>query len=59
VTGVDRDPNIIDAGNGIHVVDTGYMRPRLAASHIVIDGDRAADRRHRCGTGCTPIYSQR
>jgi len=42
VTGVDRDPNIVDAGHGIHVVDTGYMRPRLAASHIVIDGDRAA-----------------
>jgi glyoxylase-like metal-dependent hydrolase (beta-lactamase superfamily II) len=39
---VTRDPEIVDAGNGIHVVDTGYVRPRLAASHIVIDGTRAA-----------------
>jgi glyoxylase-like metal-dependent hydrolase (beta-lactamase superfamily II) len=39
---VNRDPEIVDAGNGIHVVDTGYVRPRLAASHIVVDGDRAA-----------------
>jgi glyoxylase-like metal-dependent hydrolase (beta-lactamase superfamily II) len=37
-----RDPNVVAAGNGLHVVDTGYMRARLAASHIVIDGDRAA-----------------
>jgi len=39
---LDRDPNIVDAGQGIHVVDTGYVRPRLAASHIVVDGDFAA-----------------
>ena len=39
---MDRDPNIVDAGQGIHVVDTGYVRPRLAASHIVVDGDFAA-----------------
>jgi glyoxylase-like metal-dependent hydrolase (beta-lactamase superfamily II) len=39
---VTRDPEIVDAGSGIHVVDTGYVRPRLAASHIVVDGDRAA-----------------
>jgi glyoxylase-like metal-dependent hydrolase (beta-lactamase superfamily II) len=39
---VKRDPNIVDAGQGIHVVDTGYVRPRLAASHIVIDNGRAA-----------------
>ena len=39
---MDRDPTIVAAGNGIHVVDTGYVRARLAASHIVIDGDRAA-----------------
>lgn len=37
-----RDPTVIAAGNGIHVVDTCYVRPRLAASHIVIDGERAA-----------------
>jgi glyoxylase-like metal-dependent hydrolase (beta-lactamase superfamily II) len=37
-----RDPNVVAAGNGLHVVDTGYVRARLAASHIVIDGDRAA-----------------
>jgi glyoxylase-like metal-dependent hydrolase (beta-lactamase superfamily II) len=39
---VNRDPNIVDAGYGIHVVDTGYVRPRLAASHIVIDDGHAA-----------------
>ena len=39
---MQRDPNVVAAGNGIHVVDTGYVRPRLAASHIVVDGDRAA-----------------
>jgi glyoxylase-like metal-dependent hydrolase (beta-lactamase superfamily II) len=39
---VNRDPNIVDAGHGLHVVDTGYVRPRLAASHIVIDDGCAA-----------------
>jgi len=39
---MDRDPTVVAAGNGIHVVDTGYVRRRLAASHIVVDGNRAA-----------------
>ncbi len=29
-------------GEGIYAVDTGYVRPRLAASHLLVDGGRAA-----------------
>nr|MBP9593431.1 MBL fold metallo-hydrolase [Steroidobacteraceae bacterium] len=29
-------------GGGVYLVDTLYVRPGLAASHIVVDGDRAA-----------------
>lgn len=35
-------PIAVPAGNGVHVIDTGYIRPRLAASHLIIDNGRAA-----------------
>jgi len=31
-----------DLGQGIHVVDTGYYRPGLAACYVMHEGDRAA-----------------
>jgi glyoxylase-like metal-dependent hydrolase (beta-lactamase superfamily II) len=29
-------------GHGIHVIDTGFHRPRFDASYLVVEGDRAA-----------------
>jgi len=29
-------------GNGVHLIDTLYVRPGLAGSHLVVDGGRAA-----------------
>src|SRR5512139_2875741 len=29
-------------GNGVYLIDTFYLRPGLAASHLVVDGGRAA-----------------
>jgi glyoxylase-like metal-dependent hydrolase (beta-lactamase superfamily II) len=36
------EPTITRHPNGIHAVDTEYVRPGLAASHIVVHGGRAA-----------------
>lgn len=32
----------MDFGNGIFAVDSGYVRPQLAAIHLVVDGGRVA-----------------
>ncbi|MBU1236113.1 MAG: MBL fold metallo-hydrolase [Gammaproteobacteria bacterium] len=34
--------NLIDYHNGIHAFDAGYMRPKLASIHLVVDSGRAA-----------------
>jgi len=31
-----------DANRGIHVIDTEYVRPRMDASHLIVDAGRAA-----------------
>ena len=31
-----------DLGHGIHAIDTGFVRPHFDASHLVVDGGRAA-----------------
>jgi hydroxyacylglutathione hydrolase len=33
---------LIDYGFGISAIDAGYMRPKLAAIHLIVEGDRAA-----------------
>lgn len=33
---------MIDYGNGIYAVDSGYVRPMLMAQHIIVDSGRAA-----------------
>ena len=33
---------VIDYGDGISAVDAGYVRPLLAAVHLIVEGDRAA-----------------
>ena len=35
-------PNAVPAGDGVYLIDTHYVRPGLAASHLVVDGGRAA-----------------
>jgi len=35
-------PIAVPVGGGVHVVDTLYLRPGLAASHIVVDDGHAA-----------------
>ena len=37
-----RKPSLIDFDAGITAVDTEYVRPGLDASHLVVQGDRAA-----------------
>jgi glyoxylase-like metal-dependent hydrolase (beta-lactamase superfamily II) len=32
----------VDYGNGIHLVDADYLRPRLAAIHLIVERGRAA-----------------
>jgi hypothetical protein len=32
----------IDCGKGIHVVDSGFFRPRLDAIHLIVEQGRAA-----------------
>jgi glyoxylase-like metal-dependent hydrolase (beta-lactamase superfamily II) len=32
----------VPVGSGVYLIDTLYVRPGLAASHLVVDGDRAA-----------------
>jgi hydroxyacylglutathione hydrolase len=34
--------SVIDYAHGISAVDADYIRPRLAAVHLIVDGDRAA-----------------
>ncbi len=34
-------PAIIDQGHGIYTVDTGFQRPGLAASHLIVEKGRA------------------
>jgi glyoxylase-like metal-dependent hydrolase (beta-lactamase superfamily II) len=35
-------PLATPVGDGVYLIDTFYVRPGLAASHLVVDGDRAA-----------------
>jgi glyoxylase-like metal-dependent hydrolase (beta-lactamase superfamily II) len=35
-------PLAVPIGDGVHLIDTLYERPGLAASHLVVDGGRAA-----------------
>jgi glyoxylase-like metal-dependent hydrolase (beta-lactamase superfamily II) len=35
-------PAIEDLGHGIHAIDTGFVRPRFDASHLVVEQGRAA-----------------
>jgi glyoxylase-like metal-dependent hydrolase (beta-lactamase superfamily II) len=35
-------PLAVPVGDGVYLIDTLYVRPGLAASHLVVDGDRAA-----------------
>ena len=39
-------------GNGVYCIDTGYLRPGLAASHLIVDGGRAAF----VDTGAAPAH---
>lgn len=32
----------LDAAHGIHVVDTGFQRPRFDAAYLIVEGERAA-----------------
>lgn len=38
----ERTASTIDLGDGITAIDTDYVRPMLDASHLVVDGGRAA-----------------
>ncbi len=40
--GADISAKLSDFRAGITAIDTGYVRPRLAASHLVVDDGRAA-----------------
>ena len=33
-------PDIIDQGNGVYAIDTGYLRPRMDASHLLVHQGR-------------------
>ncbi len=35
-------PDIIDQGNGVFAIDTGYLRPRMDASHLLVHRGRGA-----------------
>jgi glyoxylase-like metal-dependent hydrolase (beta-lactamase superfamily II) len=39
-------------GDGVYRIDTGYLRPGLAASHLIVDGGRAAF----VDTGAAPAH---
>lgn len=39
---MDKTPQIIDVGNGVHAIDTHYVRPLMDASHVVVSAGRAA-----------------
>jgi glyoxylase-like metal-dependent hydrolase (beta-lactamase superfamily II) len=34
--------SVIDYGNGISAIDSGYVRPRFDAIHLIVEGNRAA-----------------
>ncbi|HEX2140590.1 MAG TPA: MBL fold metallo-hydrolase [Woeseiaceae bacterium] len=38
----ERTARTLDLGDGITAIDTDYVRPMLDASHLLVDGDRAA-----------------
>jgi glyoxylase-like metal-dependent hydrolase (beta-lactamase superfamily II) len=38
----ERTARTLDLGDGVTAVDTDYVRPMLDASHLLVDGDRAA-----------------
>ena len=42
VTTAHRERFAEPLGNGVHLIDTLYVRPGLAASHLVVDAGRAA-----------------
>jgi glyoxylase-like metal-dependent hydrolase (beta-lactamase superfamily II) len=45
-------PDPVPVGNGVYRIDTEYLRPGLAASHLVVDGGRAAF----VDTGAAPAH---
>jgi glyoxylase-like metal-dependent hydrolase (beta-lactamase superfamily II) len=42
VPGALSPPRAVPAGDGVYLIDTHYVRPGLAASHLVVDDGRAA-----------------
>ena len=38
----ERTARTLDLGDGVTAIDTDYVRPMLDASHLLVDGDRAA-----------------
>lgn len=36
------DPGVIDLDHGVSTIDTGFQRPGMAASHLIVDDGRAA-----------------
>jgi glyoxylase-like metal-dependent hydrolase (beta-lactamase superfamily II) len=36
------EPDIIDQGDGVFAIDTGYLRPRMDASHLIVAQGRGA-----------------
>jgi glyoxylase-like metal-dependent hydrolase (beta-lactamase superfamily II) len=47
---MSADPTPV--GNGVYRIDTEYLRPGLAASHLIVDGERAAF----VDTGAAPAH---
>ena len=41
-TNAGAGPNAVAVGDGVYLIDTHYVRPGLAASHLVVDDGRAA-----------------
>ena len=39
---IEPQPDIIDQGNGVFAIDTGYLRPRMDASHLLVHQGRGA-----------------
>lgn len=39
---IDLTPYVSDEGDGIHVVDTGFFRPRFDAIHLIVERGRVA-----------------
>ncbi|HET7930402.1 MAG TPA: MBL fold metallo-hydrolase, partial [Rhodanobacteraceae bacterium] len=35
-------PSLLDAAHGIHVIDTGFQRPRFDAAYLIVENGRAA-----------------